>query len=52
MNKKDLKMYVAPFTEVVEADLEGELMSGSGKIGGGGQWHSRENDDIEFEEED
>ena len=50
MEKKDLKFYEAPAVELVGMESECHLLAGSGKIGGGGKWHARE--DLDFEEED
>ena len=47
MNKKDLKMYVAPVTEVLCEELEDFICVSFVDIGG---WTSREGEVIEEEE--
>jgi hypothetical protein len=43
-------LYVTPAQEIIEAELEGQLLAGSGKIGGGGAWHADDIDELDEEE--
>jgi hypothetical protein len=51
MDKKELKLYVTPSQEIVDFELDGQILAGSGKIGGGGHWHADELDELDEDAE-